>query len=422
MKFVLAGYGTRGDVEPCVALGIELLHRGHDVRMAVSPDLVDFAEAAGLAAVPYGLSDPEMFQAHRNFWRDLFGSFWKVRSLIKVWRQSWEPAIRSWREMSTTLISATEGADLLVTGMAFQGVAADVAEYYGIPLATLDHAPLRVNGEFLPYLPAPAGRLTMTVVEWLVSLISKGAIDAQRREMGLPKARGSAARRITQRGSLEIQTYDEACFPGLAAEWARWKGQRPFVGALTMELPTDADDEIVSWIAAGTPPIYFGFGSMPVESPADALAMISEACTQLGERALVCAGWTDYGDVPQYDHVKVVSAANHATVLPVCRAAVHHGGAGTTAAGLRAGIPTLILWILGDQPFWGAAVKRLKVGAARRFSSTDGESLVADLRTILAPQYVTRARELATRMAKPAESVMAAADLVETFARERRCR
>ena len=226
-----------------------------------------------------------------------------------------------------------------------------------------------------------------------------------------------APRRITERGSLEIQAYDEVCFPGLAAEWAKWDGQRPFVGALTMELPTDADEEVASWIAAGTPPIYFGFGSIPVESPADTLAMIGAACAELGERALVCSGWTDFSDLPHFEHVKVVGAVNHAAIFPACRAVVHHGGAGTTAAGLRAGVPTLILWMLGDQPIWGAAVKRLKVGTARRFSSTTRESLVADLRTILAPEYVARAREIATRMTKPAESVAAAADLLEDFAR-----
>ena len=96
---------------------------------------------------------------------------------------------------------------------------------------------------------------------------------------------------------------------------------------------------------------------------------------------------------------------NHAAIFPACRAVVHHGGAGTTAAGMRAGIPTLILWIRVEQPIWAAQVKRLKVGSARRFSTTTQESLVADLRSILTPQYVTRAREIATRMTKPAESV-----------------
>jgi UDP:flavonoid glycosyltransferase YjiC (YdhE family) len=187
-----------------------------------------------------------------------------------------------------------------------------------------------------------------------------------------------------------------------------------------MELPTDADEEVVSWIAAGTPPVCFSFGSIGVESAADTVAMIGAACAQLGERALVCAAGTDTSNVPHFEHVKVVGTVNYAAIFPACRAVVHRGGAGTVAAGLRAGVPTLILWTLPDQPLWGAAVKRLKVGTARRFSATTQESLVADLRSILAPQYLTRAREIATRMTKPAESVAATADLVENFARLRR--
>jgi UDP:flavonoid glycosyltransferase YjiC (YdhE family) len=184
-----------------------------------------------------------------------------------------------------------------------------------------------------------------------------------------------------------------------------------------MELPTDAEEEVASWIAAGTPPIFFGFGSIPVESPADTITMISAACAQLGERALVCAGWSDFSHVPHFEHVKVVGAVNYAATFPACRAVVHHGGVGTTAIGLRAGVPTLILSMDLEHTLWGARVKRLKVGTARRFSTTTQKSLVADLRTILAPQYVTRAREIATQMSKPAASVAAAADLVEDFAR-----
>jgi UDP:flavonoid glycosyltransferase YjiC (YdhE family) len=420
MKFVLACYGSRGDVEPCVAVGRELLRRGHDVRMAVPPDLVGFAEAAGPAAVAYGPDVQPILDAHRDFWTRLFRNFWRIQDLIRLRREVAEPIIQRWEEISTTLTSLADGADLLVTGLNFEQAAVNVAEYYDIPLATLHTFPLRANGQLLPFLPAPLGRSAMTVYEWLAWHMGKKLEDAQRRELGLPKATGPWPRRFTERGSPEIQTYDEVCFPGLAAEWAKFDGQRPFVGALTMELPTDADDEVASWIAAGTPPIFFGFGSIPAESPADTIAMISAACAQLGERALVCSAGTDFSHVPHFEHVKVVGAMNYAAAFPACRAVVHHGGVGTTAAGLRAGVPTLILSTDLDQTLWGARVKRLKVGSARRFSTTTQKSLVADLRTILAPQYVTRAREIATRMTKPAESVAAAADLVENFARLKR--
>ena len=420
MKFVLAFYGTRGDVEPGVAVGRELLRRGHNVRMAVPPDLVGFAESAGLLAVAYGPDTQAWLEATRNFWTRLFRNFWRIKEVATLLRESREPGTRCWGEMSTTLTSLTDGADLLITGLSYQELAANVAEYCDVPLATVLWLPIRVNGHLLPRLPAPLIRSAMTVYEWLVWRGVKKAEDVQRRELGLPKATGPAPRRIAERGSLEIQAYDEVCFPGLAAEWAKWNGRRPFVGTLTMELPTDADDEVASWIAAGKPPIFFGFGSIPVESPADTIAMIGAACAQLGERALVCSGWTDFSHVPHFDHVKVVGAVNFATVFPACRAVVHHGGAGTTAAGLRAGVPTLILWMTDVQVMWGAAVKRLKMGTSRRFSTTTQKSLVADLRTILAPQYANRAREIASRMNKPTESVATAADLLENFAPLRR--
>jgi UDP:flavonoid glycosyltransferase YjiC (YdhE family) len=101
----------------------------------------------------------------------------------------------------------------------------------------------------------------------------------------------------------------------------------------------------------------------------------------------------------------------------VCRAVVHHGGAGTTAAALRAGTPTLLLWLWLDQPVWAAGVTKLKVGSARQFSATTQQSLVADLRSILTPQCAARAGEVAAQMTTPAESVAGAADLLEEAAR-----
>jgi UDP:flavonoid glycosyltransferase YjiC (YdhE family) len=417
MRFVLANYGTRGDVEPSLVVGRELQRRGHDVQMAVAPDLIEFVEAAGLPAVSYGLDTRTWLDVYRNFWTSFFSRFWRVRHLRSLWREMWDLSDQCWTQMNTTLVSLADGADLLFAGLSYQEPAANVAEYYDIPLATLHHVPMRPNGQVVSILPSALARYAMTAFDWFCWRLNKKVEDAQRRELGLPKATGPSPGRIAERQSLEIQGYDDACFPGLATEWAKWDGHRPFVGTLTMELTTEVDDEVVSWIAAGTPPICFGFGSMPVESPADTIDMISAACAELGERALVCAGWSDFSEVSHFDHVKVVGAVNYAKVFPACRAVVHHGGSGTTAASMRAGVPTLILSMDPNQTIWGAQLKRLKVGTTRRFSNTTRETLVADLRRILDPDYATRARALATRMTKPAESVSTAADLVENFAR-----
>ncbi|QEN13258.1 glycosyltransferase [Mycolicibacterium sp. ELW1] len=419
MKIVLATWGSRGDIEPSLAVGRELVRRGHDVTMAVPPDLVGFTEAAGPTAVAFGPNSKAILDAHREFWTCFFRNPWRVRRLIDSRVEIAGPLLRGWQEMSTTLMSLADGADLIFTGINFEDAAANVAERYDIPLATLHYFPLRPNGQVLPLLPPRFGRSAVRAFWWMSWRGTKKAEDAQRRELGLPKSTGSAPRRITKRGSLEIQAYDEACFPGLAAEWAEYREQRPFVGTLTLELATDSDEEIASWIAEGTPPIFFGFGSIPVESPSDTIAMISGACTRLGERALIGAAGTDFSNVARPEHVKVVGTMNYATVFPACRAVVHHGGSSTTPIVMRAGVPQLILYWDMVHAIYGAAVKRLKVGTARRFSTATEESLVADLRKILAQDYFDRARELATKITPASGSAAAAADQLERLVRLR---
>jgi UDP:flavonoid glycosyltransferase YjiC (YdhE family) len=380
MKVVLASYGTRGDVEPFATVGRELLRRGHDVCMAVPPNMVGFLETAGFAAVAFG---PEPLSAVRSR---------TVEDPASAMAEQVEYLSRAMEEWGTTLTALANGADLLITGRIEQGLAANVAEYHGIPQAALH------------FFPGAHARLSGWVGD-----ITEEAENAQRRALGLPEATRHSTR------CLEIQAYDALCFPELAAEWADGDSWRPFVGALTLELPTEADDEVLSWIAAGTPPIYFGFGSgVWLQNPAQTFGLISVACARLGERALICSGASDFADAPHSDQVKVVGAVNHSAVFPACRAVVHQGGAGTTAAGMRAGIPTLILWHpINDQQIWADAVTRLKVGSGRAFSASNLGSLVADLRSILDPQCITRAREVADQMTKPAVSVARAADLLE---------
>ncbi len=386
MRFVLAGYGSRGDVEPCAAVGRELLRRGHDVRMAAPPDMLGFAESAGLTAVAYGPDTREQMNAAADFVR-------RVQNPMSALPEVMEQLTRTWAAKSATLTSLADGADLLLAGMNEQELAATIAERHGIPLVALHFFPPQILSTGLLY-----------------SSMTQGAANAQRRALGLAETTEPSP------ASVEIQGYDEFCLPGLAASWADAAARRPFVGALTLELPTDADDEVLSWVAAGTPPICFGLGSTPIASPADMVAMIGAACAQLGERALICSGPNDFSNVPHFEHVKVVGAVNHSAVLPACRAVVHHGGAGTTAAGMRAGIPTLILWLWLDQPIWAAALERLEIGSGRHFSATTQESLVADLQAILTPQCAARAREVAAKMTRPAESAARAADLVEEAA------
>ncbi len=424
MKFVVAVHGTRGDVEPCAAVGLELQRRGHDVVVVVPPNLVSLIERAGLrSVVAWGPSSENRVLS------------WD-RQAIAGWTPAQDdgaPAARrrlpnpvaeirhfqayladGWAEMSTTLAAVAQDADLILTGLTYQEVAANVAERYGVKLAAIHYVPIRANTVSLPVrLPRFLVDRGYALSEWVFWRMLKPAEDEQRRTLGLPSVRTRSARRVVEQGTLEIQAYDNVLFPGLDEEWA---GRRPFVGALTMQLSTTADDDVAAWIDAGPPPIYFGFGSTPVEDPAKLLDMIESVCAELGERALVnSSSWTEHPE-PRTDAVKVVRSANFPMVFPRCRVLVHHGGSGTVAEGLKAGVPTVALWSTADQPVWSSRIKALKLGTARRFSTTTRESLLADLRTVLGTDYARRARALAARMTATTDGVTKAADLLEAAA------
>ncbi|CAN5594697.1 glycosyltransferase [soil metagenome] len=381
--------------------------------MAVPPNLVTFVEELGLSpAVSYGVDSQKQLEA------DAFRKFWTLRNPVTVLRESREYATEGWAEMSAAATAMAAGADLLLTGTTYQEVAANVAAHHRIPLAALHYFPHRANRTVVPVpLPAKVVESGFAIGEWVHWRVMKKAEDAQRRALALPKAKVRAIRRQLDSGALEIQAYDRLLFPGLAEEWA---GVRPFTGALTLQRETEADDDVQAWVTTGTPPIYFGFGSMPVESPADAVAMITEVCAELGERALISSGAWQLDDAPTADHVRVVGAVNHSAVFPLCRAVVHHGGAGTTAAGMRAGVPTLVLWVGADQPFFANQIKKLKIGAAQKFSDTTRDNLLTALLTTLAGDVAARAAELATRLTSVAESVRTTADLLENAARRPR--
>ncbi|WP_197506625.1 glycosyltransferase, partial [Mycobacterium sp. E136] len=145
MKLLMACYGTRGDVEPCVAVGRELLHRGHQVYLAVAPDMVGFVESAGLQAVGYGPNARLWQDVHREF-QARTSHPWKVADLRRLWRENRALLTQYLEEANSTLMGLAKDADLLLTGPLGEDVAANVAEYRGIPLAVMQFVPMRANG------------------------------------------------------------------------------------------------------------------------------------------------------------------------------------------------------------------------------------------------------------------------------------
>lgn len=422
----MALVGSRGDVQPALAVGLELRRRGHEVIAGVAPNLVPLARRLGLDPVPLGIDSAALLGS------DLVRRDMRSTHPVRRVRALRAVAAAGWDELRTglsALLDDAGGTDTVVTGLLGQEVAAAVAERRGLRTAALHYCPVRANGVVAPVAGvrgAVAARATWALGERLRWGLTRRAENAQRAALGLPATRVHLPARLRDAGAVEIQAYDPVLVPGLAAQWGP---RRPFTGFLALDdaararlgetgAESDAGPsaELDAWLAAGDPPVYVGFGSMPVADPAALVAAVDAACAELGVRALVSAGWNDFAGAGSGagERVRVVGAVDHAAVLPRCRAAVHHGGAGTTGAVLRAGLPAVVGWYSADQPMWGTLLRDAGVGVSRRASTlTQPGVLAGALAEVLDPASAARATRLADRLVPADRAVAAAADAIE---------
>ncbi len=375
------------------------------------PNLCGFVAAAGLSAEPFGYDT----QAHMN--SDVVRTRMRTGGPRQRWQAFTEIRDLGWSQAISDMSALGAGADAILTGFVTEQIAAPFAESVGAACISVHHAPIRPNSAVSPVpaavsgLPPALNRASWWLTDTAMWLLTRDRQNALRRELGVD---GTVAR--SPRDRLEIQAYDPLLCPELVAEWS---DDRPFVGFLGLSgeqrrrIAADtADAELLDWVRTGTEPVYFGFGSMPVPDPAAVVGAIVTACDRLGVRALISTGWADLAP-SDAENVRVVGALDHEQVLPLCRVAVHHGGAGTTAAAMRAGIPSLVCWVGSDQPFWGARCVRHGVGASTRLKGLTAETLVAELTTVLAPDCARRAEEIAGELITPEQAVLRCADLIE---------
>lgn len=418
MQISMLTCGTRGDTQPLMALGAELRRRGHDIRLAVSPNTMGPARACGFETLPFGPDSQALMESEE-------GQRWLASGNVKAFVKELSAASTASFETSRREAEAAcDGADLIVAGILAEDFADAFAELLEVPMVTLHHAPLRRSRAY-PHplvstarLPRPVNSLTGAVFDRVWWAGSKAEVETIRADAGLPPARRPLAVRRAETGAVELQAYDEVMVPGLG-----WGPRRPLVGFLNLDEEMRAelgeaglDTELADWLDAGPPPVFFGFGSMPVRDPAATVAMLTRVARALGVRALISAGWGRLSALdPDADDVAVVGNVDHVAVLPRCAAAVHHGGAGTTATSLAAGVPTVVCSVFADQPFWGRRIEGLGVGAHLRFADLDASSLEAALRVALSDDTGRRVTALAPRLAGPQEAAVRAADEIDAL-------
>lgn len=423
LRIVLMTHGTRGDVQPLVALGREFVRRGHEPVLAVPIGSADLVRAAGLTLEPLPVD-----------WREFLASPSPERRWVTSGdSQEFLAGLRTVMaahaaDIARTLYQVSEGADLIVSGSLTEDVATVIAEARRIPLALLQLFPVRPNH----VVPNPfvtsrsssvpgANRQTHADYERASWEARREGINRLRQAFGLTPTDLSTPLRARMLGALEIQGYSPLLVPGI-----KWPAHRPFAGWLELEGEDRAlaaehglDPDLESWLAAGDAPAYFGFGSTPVADPAATMAMIERATGDLGLRAVVTAGWAGLpaDSVGDPSRIRVLDSADLTALLPRCRLAVHHGGSGTTGAVIRAGVPALVASGMLDQPMWGELVQRRGVGLHLPLHRLDTAGLRSALWRLHEPGTVRAARELGRQARAEGNAVVRATDLTLAFAR-----
>ncbi|ROZ98259.1 glycosyltransferase [Gordonia sp. OPL2] len=408
MRFGFAMHGSRGDVQPGVAVAQALADRGHEVTVAAPEDIVPAVARTGLSARVLCPDNSELLRS----------------PLVKQRLKSKNPSVRlkALSEISAFGADTSEqvmgelaqDADVLVTGLLAQERAATVAEGNDTAFVPLHYCPIRSN-ETVDVFGAPrwARRALWAIGDHVNWWTVRGRDSDLRRRLGLAPAGQPLPQRLHAAGTPEVQAYDPALFPGLPNEWGP---TRPFTGALLPDAGTRrrfngddgrATEAAIVWADAGRPPVYVGFGSMPVE--AGRIDGIVGSLIGFGLRVIA---HTSQEITARDDVLHVADALDHEQLLPHCRGAVHHGGAGTTAAVARAGIPAVVGWISADQPMWTAALRQLGVGDGRRLRLLGAN----DLAILLDDDVADAAAALATTLTPPDVAVARACDVLEAAA------
>ncbi|XP_077252588.1 UDP-Glycosyltransferase superfamily protein isoform X2 [Tasmannia lanceolata] len=414
LQIVMLIVGTRGDVQPFVAIGKKLQDYGHRVRLATHSNFKEFVLTAGLEFFPLG-GDPKILAEYMVKNKGFLPS---GPSEIPIQRNQI-------KEIMNSLLPACKDPDV-DSGIAFKVDAiianppayghTHVAEALKVPIHIFFTMPWTPTSEFPHPLSrvnlASGYRLSYQIVDSLIWLGMRDMInDFRKKKLKL--------RPVTYLSGAKSSASDVPTgyiwSPHLVPKPKDWGPKVDVVGFCFLDLASNYEppESLVKWIEAGTKPIYIGFGSLPVQEPAKMTQIIVEALEITGQRGIINKGWGGLGNLAEpKDFVYLLDNCPHDWLFLHCMAVVHHGGAGTTAAGLKAACPTTVVPFFGDQPFWGDRVHARGVGPPPipidQFSL---QKLVDAINFMLDPQV----KEQAVQLAKAMESEDGVTGAVKAF-------
>ena len=383
MRILLSTYGSRGDVEPLVGLAVALKSLGAEAIVSAPPDqeFVDLLARAGVPLAPAFTPVREWIEAA------------KARPADGISRH----AARMIGAQYEAIDAAADGCDAVVaTGLMPSAAAARcVAEVRGLAYRHVALCPLFLPSDHHRPFPYPGHphppETTDPRALWKLNIAAMNAlfgeaVNGQRAALGLPAVDNIRDHVFTDRPLLAS---DPVLWPWEPTDLTDAVQTGAWILPDARPLPADLE----TFLQAGSPPVYVGFGSIALPSTREAARIAVEAARAQGRRVVLARGWVEAEPIDDGADVFLTGDVNQQALFPRMAAVVHHGGAGTTAAAARAGAPQAVVPQIVDQPFWAERIAGLGVGAAHEGATPTLESLTAALDIALAPE--TRARAAA---------------------------
>jgi vancomycin aglycone glucosyltransferase len=386
MRVVISSIGSRGDVQPILALAVELAALGHGATLCVAPNFKGWVESFGIECVPLGPDLRELVRRGAGARRN--------RAARARLRNSVPESVA---EQFAVLAEATQGCDLVVAAGALQTAARSIAESVEIPYVYATYCPCTLPSPRHPppmvrtqSLPTFVNRLLWCSAEWGSNRIFREPVNRQRAKLGLSPVTSVSRHVTTERPWLAADAI-------LAPANANGGIEVTQTGAWFLDDSAELPDDLERFLDDGEPPIYFGFGSMG--SPVAATELLVEAARSVGRRIIVSRGWAELALQDDGIDAFSIGDVNHAKLFPRIAAIVHHGGAGTTTAAARAGTPQVVIPHIYDQHYWAHRVELLGIGAASPAASRpSAHTLARSLRECLQTDTVAAAQRIAGRM------------------------
>ncbi|PNH41013.1 hypothetical protein VD0004_g6051 [Verticillium dahliae] len=407
LNIVIHVVGSRGDVQPFVALGTELQRYGHRVRLATHDVFEDFVRKAGIEFYPIG-GDPAELMAYMVKNPGLLpsmeslaaGEIQKKRYMVEeMLGKSWESCIKPDRLTGDPFV-----ADAIIANPpSFAHV--HCAQALGIPVHIMFTMPWSstaafphplVNLKNVDVKPGVANYVSYSVVEWMTWQGLGDVINKWRKSIDLEEVAMFDGPLLTER--LKIP-YTYCWSPALVPKPVDWPSHIDVCGFFFRDAPAyTPPDDLARFLHAGPPPVYIGFGSIVLDDPDKVTRIILEAVESTGARAIISKGWADLAG-SENENIYWIGDCPHEWLFQHVAAVVHHGGAGTTACGLKNGKPTTIVPFFGDQPFWGQMVAKAGAGPLPiHHKSLTARNLAEAIRFCLSNEAAAAAASIATQM------------------------